>query len=43
MVSNSNINKSAAIFMALQVALCVAEIRLTSKCMCICRRAFPFA
>ena len=32
-------------FMALQVALCIAKIRLTSECMYACsyRRAFPFA
>ena len=29
------INESAAVFMALQVALCVAKFRLTSKCMCV--------
>ena len=38
-------NESAAVFMALQVALRIAKIRLTSKCMYACsyRLAFPFA
>ena len=38
-------NESAAVSMALQVALCLAKIRLTSECMYACsyRLAFPFA
>ena len=36
------IKKSAAVFMALHVVLCIAKISLTSECMCVCRRAFSF-